>query len=211
MDAGNQKINVDMKIPYVLLLALSLFSCQSEQDKLVHQYTKTLEEAIKDEAFKANRPVQLLEVRFLSDSTITQNELDLRRLAAEGDYRQNLRDRAGLEIQFANLLIADASAHSKLANLKGKAQSDAEMAVAKAQIKQQTDNAKTYLDSAQLLMNDDSITRTAIRTRENGGEQFHLVKYIQKSTIAQHNALDTLQSVFDKNMHLVPPRIFGQF
>jgi hypothetical protein len=196
-----------MKIICGLVLTVLLCACQTPQEKMIAHFKKTLESSVKDQAFKANTAVQLLDIQYLDKRDIGENEIDSIRLASLAANRQNLKDIVELEIKYANLLIDEASTRGKMDALNGKKEDPQSIINTKADIKMHTDRAKAYLDTIQMMWNEDSVTRLKMKDRANGGEHLYLVTYIQKSTIANHNSVDTLQAIFDKSLQLKVPRL----
>lgn len=191
------------------LLLVFLLGCKSEEEKTVAQISKTIETAINDEAFKANEKVQLLEVRYIDRHEITQREIDSVHLINLALERENLKQVADLEIKYANLLINEASAKSKMALLNGQKLNPEVMTRAKAEIKMHTDRAKELLDTVRYLFQEDSVIHGQMVDPKTAENKFYLVRYVQKSTISNHNQLDTFSSILDKQWKLIPPRVFG--
>jgi hypothetical protein len=143
-----------------------------------------------------------LEVQYLDRSAINENEIDSLRLRALKANRENLKQIADLELQYSNLLIDETTARNKMAVLSGKKPDAAGTQRAKDEIKAHNIRARACLDTIQQIMNEDSIIHNRMFDRSNGGDELYLVKYLQRSTIANHNELDTLNAVFNKQLQL---------
>ena len=189
-------MNLNLLLFSFCLLAFVITSCKSKEEQNKEKLTLAIREYIENEAFRANKPVKLLDISSLSYKIIGQSRIDSNRL----NYYSNRQIHYG-DLQIETMHLSNSKLRLAVLSKETNMNTIAEIYIEEAE--KYNKQANGYRDSVSHYKALDSLLRLQMaKLPSNDKSFFHTTCYV-KATIGDENMLDTLHLVIDKDFHVL--------